>query len=85
IRFVIRDDKKLKDGKSPIQLVYQIKGQRKYYQTGQSVFSSNWNNDDQEAVYLDKKACKKLMPEIKPDDYLTSTEIDDLNKKLEEL
>ena len=78
IRFSLRKDKKLKDGTAPIELVYQIKGQRKYYNTGFKTFPECWNADNQKAFYLDKKAAKKALPDVKSDLIGKSTQIDPL-------
>jgi hypothetical protein len=36
IRFELRSEKIDKDGKVPVRLIYQVKGQRKYYIQGKS-------------------------------------------------
>ena len=61
IRFVLRTDKADKEGLSPIQLIYQLSGQRKYFKTGDKLRSENWDPENQQAIYLDKKAAKKLL------------------------
>jgi len=60
IRFEIRKDKKDKDGQVPIRLVYQVRGQRKYYSTGKKLPSDNWSDIDQQAVYIKKGALLDL-------------------------
>lgn len=61
IRFELNNDKTKidKDGKSPIRLFYQIAGQRKAYSTGEKVFKENWSQQDQQAIYIDKR--RKLL------------------------
>ncbi|MBO9683586.1 MAG: site-specific integrase [Flavisolibacter sp.] len=51
IRFELRKEKADKDGLSPIRIIYQIKGDRKYYSTGEKTYSENWSEEDQQAVY----------------------------------
>ena len=86
LRFWLRTDRANKDGSSPIHLVYQIQGQRKYYAVPDTkLFEVNWNADDQKAVYVDKKTAKKLAPNIDYDKLLTSTDVAEFNSKLEEV
>jgi integrase len=51
IRFELRKEKIDKDGKAPIRIVYQIKGDRKYYSTGEKTFPENWDDVEQKVVY----------------------------------
>lgn len=78
-RFVLRIDKPLKDGKCPIDLIYQVSGQRKYYRTDKKLFSANWDPKLQSALYLDKKAAKKLLPNTDYDLLPAAKDISDLN------
>jgi integrase len=54
VRFELRKEKIDKDGKAPIRIIYQIAGDRKYYSTGEKTFPDNWNEKDQQAVYVKK-------------------------------
>src|SRR5687768_4726000 len=54
IRFELRKEKKDKDGLSPIRIIYQIKGARKYYSTGQKTFEENWDETEQQCIYVKK-------------------------------
>ena len=85
IRFNLRTDKKLISGKSPVELVYQVKGQRKYYNTGLKLYSDCWNATDQKALYLDRRNAKSLMPDTDYDLLPTSREAMELNSSLQEL
>jgi integrase len=58
IRFVLRTDKPDKRGFCPVQLVYQLSGQRKYFKTRHRLYLINWEISSQSAVYVDKKAAK---------------------------
>ncbi len=60
IRFVHRLDKPLKSGTSPIDLIYQVAGQRKYYRTELKLHPCSWDANIQKAVYVDKKKAKAL-------------------------
>src|SRR5258708_5556660 len=61
-RFWLRDDKPNKDGSAAIHLIYSIQGQRKYYAIpGVKLFSVNWNADEQQAIYVEKKAARKKL------------------------
>lgn len=85
IRFVLRSDKIQKSGLAPIEMVYQISGQRKYYNTGQKVKPANWSPDTQESIYLDRKTAKKLTPPIDHDLLLTEKDTETVNGKLDDL
>lgn len=60
IRFVLRLDKSLKNGTSPIDLIYQVSGQRKYYRTEIKLLPCSWDVNTQKSVYVDKKKAKSL-------------------------
>jgi integrase len=85
IRFEQRIEKKDKDGKAPVRLIYQVKGQRKYYNTGQKLLPESWDPKNQQATYIDKKTAKKLHPAIDYDLLLTDSEAATLNGKLQDL
>lgn len=82
IRFILREDKPDKKGLYPIELVYQISGQRKYYRPKEKIMSINWNNVKQQALYIDKKTAKKFHPLIDPTFLPSSRDIDDINSNL---
>jgi integrase len=63
IRFSLQTDVKDKEGNSPIQVVYQIQGQRKRKSTGQKVHSDNWDAKNQEATYFKKGSL--MMDDVK--------------------
>ncbi len=83
IRFELRQEKKAKDGTAPIRLIYQISGQRKYYNTGEKILPEYWDADNQRAIYLDKKAAKKALPAMDPDLLPTEKEVKELNAELQ--
>jgi integrase len=84
IRFLLRSDKISPDGLAPIDLVYQIRGDRQHYSTREKIRAINWHNGkkQQQAIYLDKKAADKLFPGTKWDLFLSSREVDQVNAKL---
>src|SRR4051794_35011118 len=82
IRFELRAIKKDKQGKAPILLNYQIRGQRKYYNTSFKIYPECWDIKNQQAAYLDKKTAKKLLPSIKYDLLLSSKEVQEFNTSL---
>ena len=85
IRYVLRTDKPLKNGKSPIDLIYQVSGQRKYYRTNLKLFAENWDQEKQNAIYLEKKAAKKLLPSIDYDKLPTAKDIQEMNIELSQI
>lgn len=85
IRFVLRIDKPLKNGTSPIDLIYQVSGQRKYYRTDIKLFPQSWDAVLQKPLYLDKKQAKKLLPHIDYDLLPTFREIEDYEATLKDI
>lgn len=82
IRFTLRIDKPNKEGLSPIELIYQLSGKRKYFRTKERLRSENWNDKDQKVIYLDRRAAKKLLPTIDYDLLPSSKQVDEFNDKL---
>ena len=64
IRFELRTSEKDKDGKIPIRLIFQVRNERKVYNTGQSILIQCWDKKNQQAFYTDKKAAKANYPQI---------------------
>lgn len=85
VRFVLRTDKPNKEGSSPIELIYQLSGKRKYFSTKEKLYDENWNDKNQIAIYLDRKSAKKLLPNIDFDLLPISKEIEALNNRLSSL
>jgi integrase len=86
IRFNLRTDKTFKrSGKAPIELIYQVRGVRKYYNTGEKIFGANWNQEDQNIILIDRKKSKKLYPTIDYDQLLSQTESDVIKSNLLDL
>jgi integrase len=72
LRLVLRVDKALKDGTSPIDIVYQVSGQRKGYRTDIRLYPASWDASAQRATYIDRKTAKiscaipfDLLPSVK--------------------
>lgn len=83
LRFWHRTDRKNEDGTAPIHLIYQIRGQRKYFaipDTG--ILSIYWDADQQHAVFIDAKAAKVKAPEADKRHILTKDEIQEVNDRL---
>lgn len=82
IRFELRKESKYTDSKSPIRLIYQIKGQRKSIPTGLMVLPFCWDSKEQKAIYIEKKAAKKIAALIPYELFLTDKEANEINGKL---
>lgn len=80
--FTLRTDKLLKDGTAPINMFYTLNKVRLRYNTDLKVFPAYWSTKDRKAIYLKRDEVKKLLPSLSPTDYLTNTEIDDINEGL---
>src|SRR4051812_47712888 len=86
LRFWLRTDRSNKDGSAPIHLIYSIHGQRKYFQIPKiKLFSINWDPEIQHAIYLDRKAAKKIESGFDPDLLLPSKQVDEINNTLDEV
>lgn len=86
IRFWLRTDRPNQDGSSPVHIVYQIQGQRKYFAVpGIKLFPANWSVNGQKAVLADRKQLKKAYPGLDPSLLLTSIEVSEVNAKLQEI
>jgi integrase len=89
LRFNLREDKPDKSTKCPIELIYQIKGQRKYYQPennkGKPIKLNpvNWDAEKQFAIYVNPAKAKKILSGDLHKDLetviLLETEIDTVN------
>lgn len=79
VRLNLRVDKTLNDGKAPIELIYSISQQRKYYNTGLKIYPKYWDAKNQLAVYINSREAKKLLPDLPANKLLTQVEISDLN------
>ncbi len=86
IRFWLRSDRQNLDGTCPVHLIYQIKGQRKYYGTEIKLFPCNWDPEHQRAVYINQRTSKQLMPNRNfALDFPTVKEIENVNDSLSDL
>ena len=79
VRFELRKTKLDKEGKAPILINYQLRGQRKYINTGKKMYPALWDLPNQRVIYLDKKSAKKILPLVKNDKLLSSKETESLN------
>jgi integrase len=82
IRFALRIDKCGKQGLSPIDLIYQISGERKYFRLKEKLRAQSWDQVKQAAVFLDRKTARTLLPEIDYDLLPTAADIHDINTEL---
>jgi len=82
IRFNLRIDKTLKDGKAPIELIYSISQQRKYYNTGIKILAEYWNAKVQRAFYISTRDAKKLLPKFATYELLSESEVNEINNEL---
>jgi len=85
VRFEQRHGVVSKDGKTPISLIYSIRGERKRFSTGITLFKPYWDAVNQLAAYIPFKAAKTSLPDVNPYLLLTEVEIKRFNLKLHEL
>src|SRR5579863_2487356 len=100
IRFIFRPklDKDLKvipNEKGPIDLIYSLHGDRKFFRTEERMIPANWDQENQKADYrvliktdeeirkaLTKTEAKKLYPGIAYELFLDAREADNINSEL---
>ncbi len=82
VRFNLRLDKTSKNGTAPIELIYSVSNQRKYYNTGEKIIPSYWDSAIQRCFFIPMREAKKLLPAILPDNLPTDSEIDNINYSL---
>lgn len=79
VRFTLREDKKLSSGVCPIEMVYQIHGNRAYFRTQYKIPSQFWDTSLQIAVYKAKKELKGIFADTSTHLLPQKSEIDKLN------
>ena len=62
LKFVLRTDKPDKAQRCPIELIYQVKGQRKKISLQEKLHTLNWNCEAQSAVYIAPAKAKRSLP-----------------------
>lgn len=83
LRFWLRTDRLNFDGTAPVHLIYQVKGQRKYYSIPNiKLLPVNWNSKEQQAIYVDKRKIKKIDPSIDYSLLLSGSGVEETNNKL---
>lgn len=82
VRFTLRVDKKKKDGKAPIELIYSLHGHRKRINTRLDIFPCQWDADNQQAFFIPKKESKAKAPEVKYNLLLMAGEVQAFNVAL---
>ena len=82
IRFTLRTDKTDCEGKHPIEIVYQVAGQRQYFRISSKLLPGTWDKDNQRARYIDKKMAKKLAPGVDYNLFPTESEVKEINSKI---
>lgn len=85
IRFILRTDKPDKNNHCSIELLCQLAGQRKYYHTKQKLRPECWDAGLQQAVYLDKKKARSVLPDADFDTLPSLKQIQDINNSLADL
>jgi integrase len=87
LRFNLRTDKPGKSTKCPLELIYQVSGQRKYYLLKETKLNPiNWDAEKQLAVYVNPAKAKKILPGDLHKDLdtviLLDTEIETVNNNI---
>ncbi|MHA8101470.1 site-specific integrase [Aquirufa nivalisilvae] len=85
VRFNLRKDKILINGTCPIDLIYQIHGNRVYYRTRLKIFPQSWDDTRQQAIFLNKKEAKIYLHGVPQELIPLEIEINELNSTLASL
>lgn len=85
IRFELHKPKADKQGKAPVRLVYQISGDRKYYNTKHKLLMECWDSKSQKAIYIEKRIAKKLYPGVDYELMITESEAKAINDDLQKI
>jgi integrase len=79
VRFNLREDKKISSGLAPIDIVYQLHGNRAYFRTKFKILSHFWDPKLQRALTLAKKELKSISNELPIHLIPQQSEIEELN------
>lgn len=87
LRFNLRTDKPDKTTKCPLELIYQVSGQRKYYLLKETKLNPiNWDAGNQLGVYINPAKAKKILrPDLTKNIdsvLLLNTEIETINNNI---
>ena len=87
LRFNLRADKPDKSTKCPIELIYQVSGQRKYYLLKETKLNPvNWDAKNQQAIYVTAAIAKKALEKFDIKDFktviLSESEVKTINNKI---
>jgi integrase len=86
LRFNLRTDKPAKFSKCPVELIYQISGERKKIWLEFKLHPLNWDPEDYKVVYISKRDARKLYPEIDFDlTLLDNSEVEAHNLSIQQL
>jgi len=64
INIILRTDKRNSDGRHPLVVTVSVANQLKKLSTGLSVFPEQWDTENKEIIYLNRKTAKELLPNI---------------------
>jgi hypothetical protein len=78
VRFNLRIDKKMKDGKCPIHMIYSLAGVRTVYNTKLSCFEEYWDKESQSVKQVSKSVLKDYPINL----LWNKVEIDEFNSDL---
>lgn len=75
--------RKDKIGCVPVRLNYQVDSVRKRIQTAIKVFPENWDKDNQQVIYLDKRTAARILPNVDFYKLPMAQDVDNMNDKLD--
>src|SRR5690606_8130233 len=80
--FELRRDTANKKGEHPVTLIVRVAGNRRKLSTGITLLPEQWDSENQQAIYINRKEAKRLLPDVNPDTLPYSSDIDRINKDL---
>ncbi|WP_262245958.1 site-specific integrase [Parapedobacter soli] len=80
--FELRRDTANKKGEHPVTLIVWVAGNRRKLSTGITLLPEQWDSENQQAVYINRKEAKRLLPNMNPDTLPYNDDINRINKEL---
>lgn len=80
--FELRRDTANKKGEHPVIINVRVAGNRRKLSTGITLLPEQWDNDNQQAIYIGRKEAKQLLPHIDPDLLPMQDDIKRINAEL---
>jgi site-specific recombinase XerD len=85
ISYWLRTEKKTKDNKAPIFIIFSVRGVRSTYNTGLKIYPFNWCEKDKKVKFIDKKGAKNFDYYTNNTILLSAFDVNNINAELNEM